>query len=75
MYDPRARIEQGAPFPTRAEFGGHIDAAEEHRIEARACLSNLIGRFQTMVRLDDRMQTDIDVVLVEQLVEGAQLVR
>ena len=45
-----------APKQAAPQFSRHINAAEEHRVNARAASGNIIGGFKTLIRLDDHMK-------------------
>ena len=75
MDHARAGIEQRLPLVLAAQLGGHVDAAEEHRVDARAATGDVIGSLEPGIGLDDHMQAGGVAALGQQVVEHHHLVR
>ena len=67
--DARAGVEQRLPGILTAQFGGHVDAAEKQRVDARAAMSNFVGRLQPFIGFDDDMQATVMITLAQKIVE------
>ena len=71
MHGARTGIEHCFPGIGAAQFGSQVDCAEQQRIEARCGVGDLVGGFETLIGLNDRLEAGRQIVFVERLGDPA----